>query len=1058
MDRATEQRSIRSMTTNYVVVLAVLAVIAFGNFYIMRASIQGEQTTAAVINVSGRQRMLLQRSAMFAQRMLVRRDEASTRVFFDTIILMQKSHEGLIRGDKTLNLPGITSEEVSSIFFGPPVNLDKQVKDFIKEAKAFANDPVEDLTFNNPHLLYIENAAATGLLDSLDMLVRKYQSESEGMITRIATLTALLFGVSLAVLIFMGFAVFRPIVRRVAQEMENISGAEAKISAVVGSMMDGLVTFDDNGIVETVNSAAVAIFGFSEDKAIGQSVNRLIPELLKLGRVDADSGGAMREVNAKRMDGVEFPLEYSISEVWVGSRRLFVATVRDIGERKRIDEEITLKNIELKAGSRDDQVFGLAMALFSSTYDMGEILSGTLSLLAGNHPYPVSAIYLFDEFKDKFVCRASHGASDSLKQEFDLGEGIVGICVGERRTQIMEEGEGPAHMVIETGVGKIEPAAIIASPIFYQDRVIGVLTAASALRLVERDRFFIERLCAQIGVAINNLRQYEDLKELSARLKIQGKEISQKNVELEQANRMKSEFLANMSHELRTPLNAVIGFSEVLKDGLTGELNPDQKEYATDIFESGHHLLSLVNDILDLAKIEAGRMDLIPEVVDVGGIIEKCISILRENALENGIRISFKIEEGIEGFTLDGRKFRQIIYNLLSNAVKFTDSGGRVDVVASMVEVDSMEFFEVVVTDSGIGIASEELEKLFTPFVQLDASMSRRYEGTGLGLAMVKRLMGLHNGTIRVESEQGKGTSFIIRFPAGLEAGVPAMDEDVSRVPSVGVGADKPERVHSSITPLALVVEDDDSSAELIRIRLEKEGFKVIRTTSAERALEEVALKLPDLIILDIILPGMDGWEFLTRIRGHERLSRTPVVIVSITANENRSRGFSLGATKVLQKPLKSEQLLSVLYEVRNLEVEGEVKGSVLVVDDDPKAVELVAVYLGNAGFKVLKAYGGNEAIELAVSEKPALIILDLMMPDVNGFDVVKKLSARPDTARIAIIILTAKQVTDEERLILNGGIARIVEKSDFNHGNFIAEVRRAMQSGDGSETRSIAG
>lgn len=1055
MDRLIEQRSIRSMTTIYVVVLIILAIIAFGNFYIMRASIQGEQTTAAVINVSGRQRMLLQRSAMFAQRVLVKRDDASHIAFLDTVKLMQRSHQGLVMGDGTLNLPGITSPGVRAIFFDPPVNLDKQMRDFIKEAMAFANDPDEELTFSNPHLLYIENAASTGLLDSLDMLVRKYQSESEGRITWIATLTALLFGISIAVLIFMGLALFRPMVRRIMREMERISGAEARISAVVGSMMDGLVTFDDNGIVETVNRAAVAIFGFSEEEAVGQSINRLIPKFLRFGRVVVGSGGAMREVNARRMDGVEFPLEYSVSEVRLGSRRIYVATVRDISERKRIEEEITLKNIELKAGSRDDQVFGLAMALFSSTYDMGEILNGTLSLLAGNHPYPASALYLFDEFKDKFICRASHGASDSLKQEFDIGEGIVGICVGEKRTQVIEGGDGLVQMAIETEAGKVTPAAIIASPIFYQDRVIGVMTAASAVELVERDRFFIERLCAQIGIAINNLRQYEDLKELSARLKIQGKEITQKNVELQEANKMKSEFLANMSHELRTPLNSVIGFSEVLKDGLTGELSPEQKEYATDIFESGHHLLSLVNDILDLAKIEAGKMDFIPEVINVGGIIEKSVSILREGALENGIRISFKIEEGIEGFVLDGRKFRQIIYNLLSNAVKFTESGGKVDVAASMIEVDSKEFFEVVVTDTGIGIASEELEKLFTPFVQLDASMSRRYEGTGLGLAMVKRLMGLHNGTVSVESKEGKGTSFIVRFPTGLEVDRLSLSEDGARVSSVGAG--EPGRDKSSGTPLVLVVEDDDPSAEIIRIRLEKEGYKVIRTISAEKALEEVAIRIPDLIILDIMLPGMDGWEFLARIRGHERLSRTPVVIVSVLADTNQSRGFSLGAAKVLQKPLKSEQLLSVLSEVRGLGADGEERGSVLVVDDDPKAVELVSVHLTKAGFEVLKAYGGAEAIELATGKRPALMILDLMMPEVNGFDVVNELSIKSETASIPIIILTAKQITDEDRRTLNGGIARIVEKSEFNHGNFIAEVRRAMQSGDGPQAR-IAG
>lgn len=861
MDRGTDRKSVRSMTTNYVVVLVVLAIIAFGNFYIMRASIQGEQTTAAVINVSGRQRMLLQRSAMFAQRLLVERDDASRLAFLNTIKLMQRSHDGLIKGDEELGLPGITSPGVRAVFFDSPVNLDRRVKKFIVEASAFASDPVEELTFNNPHLIYIQERAASDLLDSFDMLVRKYQSESEGVIKWIATLTALLFAISLAVLIFMGFAVFRPIVHRIGIEMENISGAQAKISAVVGSMMDGLVTFDEIGSVETVNKAALAIFGHSEEEIVGQSVNKFIPKLLKNGRVDADAAsGFMRETSAKRSDGFEFPLEFSLSEVLVADRRLYVATVRDISERKRIEQEIILKNQEL-----------------------------------------------------------------------------------------------------------------------------------------------------------------------------------------EQANKLKSEFLANMSHELRTPLNSIIGFSEVLKDGVTGKLNAEQEEYATDIFESGHHLLSLVNDILDLAKIEAGRMTLMPEVVDVGGVIEKSVSMLKEKALDKGLKISMKIEEGIEGIVLDGRKFKQIIYNLLSNAVKFTDSGGSVSIEASMVKIDSKEFFEVVVSDNGIGIAPDELDKLFTPFVQLDASMSRRYEGTGLGLAMVKRLMGLHNGTVRVESETAKGTSFTIRFPTELEV------EPLLLLKNKGVGEQSSrgaldERVEA---PVVLIVEDDDAAAEIIRIKLINEGLRVVRVESAEEALEEVAIRPPDLIILDIMLPGMDGWDFLTRIKEHETLSHTPVVIVSILAEENRKKGFSLGAAKILQKPIDNEQLISALSEVGGFGAFNTEGAKVLVVDDDPKAVEIVALHLENRGFEVLRAYGGSDAIELATAEIPALILLDLMMPEVNGFDVVSALSSNADTARIPIIILTAKYITDEDRRILNGGIARIVRKSDFNHGNFLSEVRRAMQSGN---------
>ncbi len=388
----------------------------------------------------------------------------------------------------------------------------------------------------------------------------------------------------------------------------------------------------------------------------------------------------------------------------------------------------------------------------------------------------------------------------------------------------------------------------------------------------------------------------------------------------------------------------------------------------------------------------------------------------------------------------------QIIFNLLSNAVKFTERDGKVEIKASMVEIDSKEFFEVVVRDTGIGIAPDEIKNLFTPFVQLDASMSRRYEGTGLGLAMVKRLMGLHSGTVSVESEEGKGTSFIIRFPAELEA------ESYSL--PVGEGAKKPvlsdARDEGEEASIVLVVEDDDASAELIRLKLVNEGLKVVRARSAEDALEEVAVRPPDLIILDIILPGMDGWDFLSRIRAHETLSHTPIVIVSILAEENMNKGFSLGAAQVLQKPLDNELLISALSEIGGLGV-GEGKGAtVLVADDDPKAVELVSLNLEKRGFEVLRAYGGTDAIEMALKERPALILLDLMMPDVTGFDVVNELRIRPETARIPVIILTSKQITEEDRAALNGGIARIVNKSDFNHGSFISEVRRAMQRGNG--------
>ncbi|MEE9543013.1 MAG: PAS domain S-box protein, partial [Thermodesulfobacteriota bacterium] len=489
MDRGTDQKSIKNMTTNYVVVLVILAVIAFCNFYIMRASIKGEQTTAAVINVSGRQRMLLQRSAMFAQRLLVNRDEPSRKIFLETVEKLRRSHDGLISGDKELELPGIRSEEVRSIFFDSPVNLDKQVREFINEARAFAADPADQVTFQNPHLLYIENAAATGLLDSLDTLVRKYQSESEGKITWIATLTFLLFIVSIIVLVFMGLAVFRPMVRRIRLEVERITGAEARISAVVASMMDGLVTFDEGGVVETINSAACLIFGLTEEQIIGESAQRLIPGLFWQGRVDPNAiDMVMRETNARRSDGTEFPLEYSLGEAHIGGKRIYVASVRDISERKQIEQEIIAQNIMLEESARDEHLLGSAMALFTSTYDKDKILNGTLELLAENHPYPVSALYLYDEWAAKLICRASYCASDSLKKELSIGDGVVGQSIIQKEALVLDSEDNYFSMSIETGIGLVEPTVIIVSPIFYQNKIMGVLTVASSTALSERDR------------------------------------------------------------------------------------------------------------------------------------------------------------------------------------------------------------------------------------------------------------------------------------------------------------------------------------------------------------------------------------------------------------------------------------------------------------------------------------------------------------------------------------------------------------------------------------------
>jgi PAS domain S-box-containing protein len=533
--------------------------------------------------------------------------------------------------------------------------------------------------------------------------------------------------------------------------------------------------------------------------------------------------------------------------------------------------------------------------------------------------------------------------------------------------------------------------------------------------------------------------------------------LQEKNIELEHASRMKSEFLATMSHELRTPLNAIIGFSEALKDGLIGKLSDTQHEHIGDIFTSGQHLLSLINDILDLSKVEAGMMALELEAVDLKSLLSNSLTIVREKAAAQRITLELDAGEDLGVPQLDMRKTKQIVYNLLSNAVKFSSNGGRVTLRVRRVSRNSVgtlpnawpahtfaladnehiEFLEISVSDSGIGISMANMAKLFQPFSQIDSSLARKFEGTGLGLAMVKLLAELHGGTVAVSSAEGEGACFAVWLPL-YRTTFGTASQPPSAGPSRTALAAPRERI-------ALVVEDDDPSAELVRLLLHAEGFTVIRAASAEEALAMAPRQDLSLITLDLQLKGTNGWEFLQKIRESAVLSRVPVVVISGLPVTNLA--LSRGAAAVLEKPFSRAQLKASLIEL-NLAPAADQIHTVLVVDDDPKAVEVIAAFLPLPAYAVVRAYGGAEAITLAQRHHPQLILLDLMMPEVNGFDVVAALQRDPDTARIPVLVVTAKQITPEDRAALHrigGSAIPIVEKASFNRSGFITEVRRAL-------------
>jgi len=423
-----------------------------------------------------------------------------------------------------------------------------------------------------------------------------------------------------------------------------------------------------------------------------------------------------------------------------------------------------------------------------------------------------------------------------------------------------------------------------------------------------------------------------------------------KNVELENASRMKSEFLANMSHELRTPLNAVIGFSEVLRDGMLGDLTDQQRGFISDIFISGKHLLSLINDILDLSKVEAGKMTLDLEPVQIAPLFLNSLSIIREKAAARSISVRLEGADALDVIQADARKVKQIVYNLLSNAVKFAVEGGEVTLNASRVpraEVGALsssrpgrtfpladskfeDFLRISVTDTGIGISQEGLERLFKPFSQVDSGLARKFEGTGLGLAMVKLLAELHCGAVAVESSVGDGSSFTVWLPfRPLEEAAPA----TSRAP-IPASVQVFEGVRT-----AMMVEDDLKSADLVRMQLEAAGFTVLHAASAESALAMAVQQPLSVITLDIMLPNMDGAEFLRRIKADPALRDVPVIVITIIADP--ARFFGLGAAAVMQKPISRRELSDSLKSLGLLPASGDLSVTNSGVEDDGGIVEI---------------------------------------------------------------------------------------------------------------------
>jgi signal transduction histidine kinase/DNA-binding response OmpR family regulator len=514
---------------------------------------------------------------------------------------------------------------------------------------------------------------------------------------------------------------------------------------------------------------------------------------------------------------------------------------------------------------------------------------------------------------------------------------------------------------------------------------------------------------------------------------LRSRELQKLNQDLQAANKTKSVFLANMSHELRTPLSAILGFSELLiDDDVRRFSDASRKNFLQHIHSGGENLLGLINDILDLAKVEAGQMKLRPETVRIATVVDDVISIAQPLAAKKQLVISKSVSSNIV-LIADGGKLKQMLLNLVSNAIKFTPEGGTVTIAAKRLP----QTLEISVADTGIGISAADQGRIFEEFQQLDSGIGRVAQGTGLGLALTRHFAVLHGGDVRLESELGKGSTFTLCLPvAGLTPVGPAVTDGV-----VPAGANIPDD-----RPLILVVEDNDADAELVEHIVERGGFRVEIARTGSEALSKARASQPVAILLDIVLPELDGWEVLAHLKRDETTSSIPVVVVSVV--DNPDLGAALGALDYLVKPIRANELLDRLRRFNFKRQTGKEKISVLVVDDETVQRELLAAVLESEGFTVVQAAGGREAIQVAIAIKPDLVLLDLMMPDVTGLDVVRALRANAATKATPIMILTAKDLTEKDKGHLNGHVSAILGHGSTSAHDLLGHLQRVVGAG----------
>jgi len=753
--------------------------------------------------------------------------------------------------------------------------------------------------------------------------------------------------------------------------------------------------------------------------------------------------------------------QIALLETYADQAVIAIENARLFQEVQQRNQELQQRTAQLTRSVEELTALSAISQAVSSSLDLQEVLTTVTKHAVELSGGDAGTIYELDHAAGEFIPRVTYNVPEHLvaliremRPRLD-GDSILARAAQSRSAVQVPSIAAETTSPVVAALQKLGVGALLAVPLARDQHVLGVLvvrrreTGEFAQAVVDLVRTFAN----QSILAIENADLFH--------------EVERKSQELEVASQHKSDFLANMSHELRTPLNAIIGYSEMLQEEAEdlGEsaFLPDLQK----INAAGKHLLGLINDILDLSKIEAGKMDLYLETFEIGQLVEDVAAIVRPLVEKNGNTLIVSYGDDIGAMQADLTKVRQTLFNLLSNAAKFTDHGtielrvaqapaptpqppppqagegegaGHLPSPSQGGGVGGGGFVTFEVADSGIGMTDEQIGRLFEAFSQADGSTTRKYGGTGLGLAISRHFCRLMGGDITVESTPGQGSTFTVTLPTtGGRSTFDVSRGDDERPPSTVHRPTDDALLAKRDSPLVLVIDDDPATRDLLRRFLGAEGYRVLTAATGDEGLRLVRTERPDVVTLDVLMPGINGWAVLTTLKADAELAEIPVVVLSIL--DDRDVGYTLGAADYLTKPIDRDRLLTVLRR----HCPRDSAAPLLVVEDEPGTREMLRRMLEREGWSVEVASNGRVGLERLAARLPALILLDLMMPEMDGFELIAVLRERPEWRAIPIVVVTARDISEAERRQLNGGVVRVIRKGASTREELLAEVRALL-------------